>query len=93
MEPGFTYHLLTDIKSAFHNQIYGTAGTEVFLIADHGAVMIVADKDDNRFPVPTDLLSDQLVVGQATSIIKEKPKTVRATKKKAGPIQQTNLFT
>lgn len=92
MDPGISYHLLSDIKSAFHNRIYGTAGTEVFLVADHGNVMIVADKDDNRFPVPAELLSDQLVIRQTTTVIKEKPKTVRATKKKAGPIQQTNLF-
>lgn len=75
------------------NEIYGNAGEEVKLIADHGNVLIVANAVGFRFPVNTEFVSsdDEPVIVQEEIIPVAEPS--RKTKgKKVQPQIQNSLF-
>jgi formylmethanofuran dehydrogenase subunit D len=42
--------------------IYGNEGEEVNIIADHGEVMIVENKEGNKFPVNKQFLNDGTII-------------------------------
>ncbi|QJB39747.1 hypothetical protein HF324_18535 [Chitinophaga oryzae] len=54
-------YLLADAFSAFYQDKvrlhYGKAGDRVKIISEHGAVLIVEDKNGNRFPVAAENVS------------------------------------
>lgn len=81
--------LKENILSNFHNRLYGAAGSEVIIIADHDNVQIVEDKEGNRFPVATDKLSDVAV--QVKPVLPIENYSGRG-RKKTVPIIQKNLF-
>lgn len=52
-------YLRHDIYSHVSNQLYGKAGDEVVIVADHDNVQIVAGRNGFRFPVATITLTNQ----------------------------------
>jgi hypothetical protein len=79
------------IYSNFSNRLYGAAGSQVAIIADHSTVQIVEDSAGNRFPVNTDLLD-----GVAPTDLPEFRKIEQVipgrSKRKKAVVTQSNIF-
>jgi hypothetical protein len=76
--------LKTDIKSAFHGVVYGSAGQEVKLIAQHGHVLIVQDEKGKRFPVcECDVTEEAIEIKPDPEPMETKPFRKQQLKKKA----------
>jgi hypothetical protein len=79
------------IYSNFSNRLYGAAGSQVTIIANHSNVQIVEDSLGNRYSVKTELIGDTAltVVPELKAI--ETTIAGRSQKKKSA-VAQSNLF-
>ena len=76
---------------------YANAGDEVEVISDCFNVVIVKSKDGNRFPVPKDYLTEEVIEVYMidppnTKVTNPIIKQVQVSKKRAAPINQQSLF-
>ena len=91
--------LSEDIKSMCNpDVVYGLTGEGVSIISVHGNVSIVQNESGNRFSVPNEKLSGNIVQTQTAApadAVQNKTNTNRepaAKKIKAAPINQNTLF-
>lgn len=81
--------LSADVRSNFNNRkLYGTKGEEVIFISDHEKVVIVENKEGNRFSVLKILLTEEDVQPSAVEVLTE-IKTKLITKPGAKPKKVT----
>lgn len=90
--------LKEDVRSLFNPEtLYGKQGDDVEMISDCGNVCIVQSKDGNKFPVRTELLTEQKIDRKTEAV----PDTTADKKtiinrvpvsKKVAPINQKSLF-
>lgn len=72
--------------------VAANAGDEVFVIADHGNVQIVADKDGIRFPVKTEILSQTIPDEIPPAPISKEVTTQRKKGSRASKKLEQSLF-
>lgn len=74
------------------NVVYGSAGDEVKLIADHDNVLIVENNNGFKFPVKKELVTEDTnpnIIPDEIPIAKQAP---ARQKKKVSPNEQSSLF-
>lgn len=91
MIPGDKYKLIDQVNG-FNGHLYGNAGDEVTIIADHVNVMIVEDKKGNRFSVERGNLTndESQIIKKIIEPIKQYSKPT--AKKKSVRAKQSNIF-
>lgn len=84
-------YLKEHIYSNFSNRLYGAAGSQVTIIADHSNVQIVEDSLGNRYPVKTELIGDTALTVVPELKVVESVTKGRGQKKKS-MVTQSNIF-
>lgn len=79
--------LLTDKYSCFKSKLYGKAGDEISIIAEHGNVLIVEGKNGKRFSVCRENIGDKNAAPAMAALITKVPIANRAA-----PIKQGEMF-
>lgn len=75
-------------------EIYGNAGDQVTLIADHDEVLIVEDENKFRFPVKREEVSEEdkpELIPDESPVLNTTP-VKNKKNKKAAPKEQSSLF-
>lgn len=92
------YWLINDVVSYFAPYTpYGKAGTEVIILHDHNDMMVVQDKQGNKFHSRTDNLTTEKPKPATPEPMKteaqsEPTKVLPTRKKKTSSFNQQNLF-
>lgn len=86
------FFLLEDVSGHCSGIIYGKAGDKVNIVSNHGNVSIV-EKNHERFPVNTEILSAAVVEGKETVKDDVKPALIKSKSKTKKPTQNhSSLF-